>query len=350
MTAKQKANQARFKAVAAEAKKLRKKNPSLSQAQAVKQAWAIMYGKKRIGENHKDTKSHNVNIRVVSGLYDYEKEAKKRMAAKKAAYNKKLKKAVISPIKQTESIDEYEYRNAPSWKKVSGWRKGSTAIIEENEGRRKGLKNVRLKRSKKGNIRKPGTFYRFSTLSGLFDTKTINDIDALKKQYFKLAKVYHPDAGGTTAQFQALQAEYEKLLQNLLAGSSLDEESKKNEVVIDKAIRDVIDQLVGIEDLNIELIGKWLWISGNTYPVRNTLKSAGLIFIKKEGKPYWVYKGVESAGRGKTSMDEIKRKYGVTDIRPSAFKKISGIAVAINRTKLKSALQKLLKGLNKRPV
>ncbi len=120
MTAKQKANQARFKAVAAEAKKLRKKNPSLSQAQAVKQAWAIMYGKKRIGENHKDTKSHNVNIRVVSGLYDYEKEAKKRMAAKKAAYNKKLKKAGISPIKQTESIDEYEYRNAPSWKKSIG--------------------------------------------------------------------------------------------------------------------------------------------------------------------------------------------------------------------------------------
>lgn len=71
MTAKQKANQARFKAVVAEAKKLRKKNPSLNQAQAVKQAWAIMYSKKRggkkVGETHKDTKSHNVNIRVVSG-------------------------------------------------------------------------------------------------------------------------------------------------------------------------------------------------------------------------------------------------------------------------------------------
>lgn len=79
MTAKQKANQARFKKVVAEAKKLRKKNPKLTQAQAVKQAWAMTYTKKKVGaapkkkaakkssSYHKDTKSHNVNIRVMSG-------------------------------------------------------------------------------------------------------------------------------------------------------------------------------------------------------------------------------------------------------------------------------------------
>ena len=109
MTAKQKAARAKFKAVVAEAKKLRKKNPKLTQAQAVKQAWAISYSKKgkskkvaevgaykkkktkkvgavkkkaakpkatkvkakksRSSEMHTDTKSHNVNIRVVSGLH-----------------------------------------------------------------------------------------------------------------------------------------------------------------------------------------------------------------------------------------------------------------------------------------
>ena len=70
MTAKQKANQARFKKVVAEAKKLRKKNPKLTQAQAVKQAWAMTYSKKDISVAgyHKDTKSHNVNIKVVSGI------------------------------------------------------------------------------------------------------------------------------------------------------------------------------------------------------------------------------------------------------------------------------------------
>jgi len=120
MTAKQKANQARFKKVVAEAKNLRKKNPKLTQAQAVKQAWAIQISKekrnpikqakkkitayvtnfkedfyrgyygdeykkkrkkvgamptkvkakkgKRTSDMHTDTKSHNVNIRVMSGI------------------------------------------------------------------------------------------------------------------------------------------------------------------------------------------------------------------------------------------------------------------------------------------
>lgn len=99
MTAKQRAARAKFKAVVAEAKKLRKKNPNLTQAQAVKQAWAISYGKKRAGvgavkkktatkvkakkrastEMHTDTKSHNVNIRVLSGTKKTIKNKEKRI-------------------------------------------------------------------------------------------------------------------------------------------------------------------------------------------------------------------------------------------------------------------------------
>lgn len=90
MTAKQKAARAKFKAIVKEAGKLRKKNPKLTQTEAVKQAWAISYGKKRTGvgavkkkaatkvkatkrkttEQHTDTKSHNVNIRVISGVFE----------------------------------------------------------------------------------------------------------------------------------------------------------------------------------------------------------------------------------------------------------------------------------------
>jgi hypothetical protein len=47
MTAKQKANRERFKAAIKEAAKIRAKNPKLTQAEAVKKAWAIIYTKKR---------------------------------------------------------------------------------------------------------------------------------------------------------------------------------------------------------------------------------------------------------------------------------------------------------------
>ncbi len=88
MTPAQKKNVARFKAAAAEAKKIRAKDPKLSQAEAVKKAFAKLYGVaktatkktikrkpaakkkapvKRAISSHKDSKSHNVNIRVMSG-------------------------------------------------------------------------------------------------------------------------------------------------------------------------------------------------------------------------------------------------------------------------------------------
>lgn len=62
MTAKQRAARAKFKAVVKEASKLRKKNPKLTQAQAVKQAWAISYSKERKGEKLGATKKAKYEI------------------------------------------------------------------------------------------------------------------------------------------------------------------------------------------------------------------------------------------------------------------------------------------------
>jgi len=187
---------------------------------------------------------------------------------------------------------------------------------------------------------------------GMFDTAAIKSLDDLKKQYFKLAKKYHPDAGGKTAQFQKLQSDYERLMKDILNGSDLNKEERINEEVLDTEIRNVINQLVTLEGINIELIGKWLWISGNTYPVRTALKQAGLLFIKKNGQPFWVYKGVESKSRGKMEMDEIRKKYGTSTYDLKSVKKIQGMR-GIGSTKLiklKNSLKKITRALDKRPI
>lgn len=131
MTVKQKAARAKFTKAIAEAKKLRAKNPKLTQAAAVKQAFAILYSKdkpKKVGavkkkaavkkaapkkkaaekkpdSYHKDTKSHNVNIRVMSGVKDLEKlhyniydlikmvENEKKALVQKIVFNGKLGEA-----------------------------------------------------------------------------------------------------------------------------------------------------------------------------------------------------------------------------------------------------------------
>lgn len=144
MTAKQRAARAKFKAIVKEASKLRKKNPKLTQAQAVKQAWAISYSKKRskvgatpkkkaakkaaptkvkakkskrTSEMHTDTKSHNVNIRVMSGIGAIKKSAETllknqygNLAAKKLSETtkrgkKKIQKAMTEIAAKIRKID-----------------------------------------------------------------------------------------------------------------------------------------------------------------------------------------------------------------------------------------------------
>jgi len=183
----------------------------------------------------------------------------------------------------------------------------------------------------------------------IFDTDALMDLDALKKQYFKLAKIYHPDAGDNEEQFQALQNEYEILFKKLLSGAKLSSEQKTNETVIDTEIRKIIDEIILLDGITIELIGQWLWIGGNTYPLRTVLKQCGLSFIKKAGVPYWVYKGVPSSSRGKTSMEDIKNKYGVHKFDLKQTKKISGVK-KISKVRLKFALMKLKRALNHRLI
>jgi hypothetical protein len=114
MTAKQRAARAKFKAIVKEASKLRKKNPKLTQAQAVKQAWAISYSKqkagKKLGETHKDTKSHNVNIRVVSGI-----KKKKKIGS---AYLDRLKEKQAKAEREREAERTKKQRPAAASKRV----------------------------------------------------------------------------------------------------------------------------------------------------------------------------------------------------------------------------------------
>jgi hypothetical protein len=284
-----------------EAKAIRRKKPSMEWKKAVAQASAIYAskhkGKSPVGKKH---------------------AVKKKVAKKVAGYKKTIRKGNLTDVIYTR-------------KKISG--------VKRKPTEKQVLKS----------IKHAVTVQKKHMLGEMFDVTVIRDLDALKKQYIKLSKKYHPDAGGTTTQFQQLQAEYDILMKKILRNGKLTNEQVENEVELDQAIRDIVDTLVNIDGLNVELIGKWLWISGNTYPVKTTLKQAGLSFIKKDGKPYWVYKGVESRSKGTSSMEQIKAKYGVHVVDIPKIKKI-GFVPKINKIKLKSAINKAKKALNKRPI
>lgn len=75
------------------------------------------------------------------------------------------------------------------------------------------------------------------------------------------------------------------------------------------AVMDAIRELPGLE---IEVCGRWVWVSGSTKEHRATLKELGLRFARKKEKWYWRPPDHKSRRRGHRGMpmDHIRGKYG----------------------------------------
>jgi hypothetical protein len=373
---------------------------------------------KRITDIHKDSKSHNVNIRVVSGykkvgalpidfkgnfqgfkfkvLNQYQLDGgvtaqlveldgrgdivaqltgstkendrvvsillNSAIAAGGVVLNEKDKKQLEKRIKSfvvglNKEVYAYNTGKDTSKKKSKGLKIvykpeiKKLAVVDQIKSILKSNKKI----LKGGYTLKTGTIrekkiagFKIGSLYEFFDVKGLTDVDSLKKAYFKLAKVYHPDAGGTKEQFQKLQKEYEGLFKTIMSGSNLSANDIANEIELDENLRKAVDAIIGIPQLNLELIGKWIWVSGNTYPIRNELKNAGFMFAPV--KKMWYYKGIESAGRGKLTIDEIRKKYGTQAIQKEGMKKIQGIGniSTVKKKKFLLSLKKALKALDNR--
>jgi hypothetical protein len=135
-------------------------------------------------------------------------------------------------------------------------------------------------------------------------------LDEVKATYKKLAKQYHPDLGGDTATMQEINKEYAFASANAIKGANLSEEQTEHEILSSEAYRKAIEQIIHLDGITIELVGYWIWVTGNTYPVRASLRGTGFFFASKKLAWYFrtaEYKVSQSSGK---SLDEIRNKYG----------------------------------------
>lgn len=144
----------------------------------------------------------------------------------------------------------------------------------------------------------------------------ITHLDDLKAKYKKLALEYHPDVSkrDTTREMQEINAEYKLLFKSMLSGSGATETEVKEAWGIELEYIDVLNKLAAIDGIKIELVGSWIWVSGNTYANKTKLKEIGCQWAPK--KMLWYYRSEEhrTASHGKLSYEEIKAKYGSKDV------------------------------------
>ena len=105
MTVKQKAARAKFKMAIAETKKLRAKNPKLSQAQALKQAFAILYSKK-VGAVKKKAAVKKAAPKKIAAV---KKAAPKNRTATKKISEKAILNKIHTVKKNVERLDEAQH-------------------------------------------------------------------------------------------------------------------------------------------------------------------------------------------------------------------------------------------------
>ena len=133
-------------------------------------------------------------------------------------------------------------------------------------------------------------------------------IEELKKEYKTLCKKYHPDIckqENATEIMQEINAEYEEKIKNATQGNN-----------------DIINELLNIDTLIIEIIGVFVWVSGDTKTHKEKLKELGYRYSSNKKMWYYVLdKGLKFKRGTNRTIEQIKNKYGCRTVSNNKDKK-----------------------------
>lgn len=157
--------------------------------------------------------------------------------------------------------------------------------------------------------------------------KNVNNLQELRKQYKELLKAHHPDNGGNLELMQEINAEYDKLfkvLKDKHESKTADNENSYNNMQYDfeedAKLREVLEKVVILNDIVIEIIGNWCWISGNTYQHKEYLKEIGFKYGGKKKAWYYHTEAFRKKGHKALSMEDIRNYYGSTEVKTQGRK------------------------------
>jgi len=142
--------------------------------------------------------------------------------------------------------------------------------------------------------------------------KGINGINEAKKIYKTLAKKLHPDVGGSEEEFKILNSVYNHIIEHNIYFS--------NDSKFDLELEKIISQILHYEDIIIDIIGSWIWLDGNTKPIKNILKDLGFKWAPKKKK--WYYGEMKSRNLKPKSMEDIKAKYGCETLKTEGNRRL----------------------------
>ena len=131
-------------------------------------------------------------------------------------------------------------------------------------------------------------------------------LNELKQRYLKIALEYHPAKGQDPIQLFMARMQYQQLNRDPVYCFNEQSQDVQDDFL---NFPDVVDKLIGWR-LTVEMIGSWLWVTGNTYPRRESLKEMG--FTYEEFKRAWYHRPASywSSNSKPLPMEKIRALYG----------------------------------------
>ncbi len=163
----------------------------------------------------------------------------------------------------------------------------------------------------------------------------IQTLEQLRKEYKRLLKLHHPDNGGTKEASQTINNEYEALFKQLkdrydskgaadtTNSRAADNKSNMYDFESDKALREVLQKIIGFEGIEIEIIGSWIWVSGDTYKHKAALKETGFKWASQ--KKMWYFhndNGYRKSSNKKLNIEDIRNYYGSQKVKAGYERRI----------------------------
>jgi len=141
----------------------------------------------------------------------------------------------------------------------------------------------------------------------------------VKKRYHKLAFAHHPDINhypGATEDMQEINAAYHAALkgmdQQTTTGADKRQHTYHYNADIEQAIIDKINALLALRmtRVEIELIGTWVWINGDTKPHKEDLKALKCSWHSKRHCWYWHNGKRRRRSYSKKGFSHLRNLYG----------------------------------------
>lgn len=164
----------------------------------------------------------------------------------------------------------------------------------------------------------------------------IQTLEQLRKEYKRLLKLHHPDNGGTKEASRTINNEYEALFKILkdrhdskeaadtADNSKATDNSKSNmyDFEADKALREVLQKIINFEGIEIEIIGCWIWVSGDTYRHKAELKETGFKWASQKKMWYFHNDSYRKSSNKKLNIEDIRNYYGSQKVKTGYERRI----------------------------